>query len=118
MPQCPDCGRRLERVHRNRAQKLLFSEIVRCHHCGRRISRFHGPLTTTAQFVSSPYTRCIQCGTHNVRRLTKRDRIDWLSKHPLSWLFRLTGAPLNKCDRCRLQYYDWRWVRPLQQPIE
>ena len=33
---------------------------------------------------------------------------DWMSKHPLSWMFRLLGAPLNKCPSCRLQYYDWR----------
>ena len=112
MPQCPDCGRHLERIHRNAVQKLVYSERFRCKKCGRRVSRLHGPLAATAEFVFSGHTRCIQCGTRRVHRLGKRDRIDWLSKHPLSWLFRLTGAPLNKCDACRLQYYDWRSVRP------
>ena len=63
---------------------------------------------TFIEFVFSRHTHCIRCGTARVRRQVKRDRVDWVSKHPFRLLFRLTGAPCNKCDACRLQYYDWR----------
>lgn len=42
-----------------------------------------------------------------IHRVAKRDRVDDLSQHPLSWLLGVSGAPLNKCPACRLQYYDW-----------
>ena len=40
--------------------------------------------------------------------MTKRDRIDSLSRHPLSMIQRVLLAPLYRCKNCRLQYYDWR----------
>lgn len=90
----------------------MYSEFRLCRHCGRRLKRPRISLGATGNFIFSRHTRCIQCGTHNVYRLAKRDRIDWMSKNPVSWLFRLIGAPLVKCPACRLQFYDWRSVKP------
>jgi hypothetical protein len=64
------------------------------------------------EFIFSAYTRCPRCATYRVQRQPRLDRIDWVSNHPLSWCFGLTFAPRNKCHRCRLQYYDWRPIRP------
>jgi hypothetical protein len=67
-----------------------------------------------AAFLFSRYSHCIQCGSARVHRLTKRDRVDSMSHHPFSVLQHITGAPVNKCIACRLQYHDWR--RPQPQP--
>lgn len=65
-----------------------------------------------ARFLLARHTHCIQCGTAKVRRLSRRDRIDRMSRHPLSLVFRLTGAPIVYCGGCRLQYRDWRMPEP------
>jgi hypothetical protein len=73
----------------------------------------HAPVEARLTFLFSRRTHCIRCGTADVHRLSKRDRIDSVSNSLASWLMRLSGAPLNKCPSCRLQYYDWR--RPEQK---
>ena len=65
-------------------------------------------------FYLSRYTSCIRCGNVDVRRVATLDLVDSRSKHIWSLLFRLAGAPLNKCDACRLQYYDWRVPRRIK----
>ena len=57
-------------------------------------------------------SHCIRCGSSRVHRLTKRDRVDAMSRHVFSLIQLLTFAPLNKCVACRLQYYDWRPPNP------
>ena len=108
MPDCPTCGTHLHRTHRNVFQKLVYSDTFTCVKCQRRYRRHYPDADAFIEFVFSRHTHCIRCGTARVRRQLKRDRIDWVSRHPFSLLFRLTGAPCNKCDACRLQYYDWR----------
>jgi predicted RNA-binding Zn-ribbon protein involved in translation (DUF1610 family) len=110
MRQCPSCGGHLTRKHRASVEKVLYSDVFRCPNCDYRLKRLHPSLDSNLSFVFSRHTHCVNCGSDNVHRLQKRDRIDSMSKHPLSLLFRLTGAPLNKCPSCRLQYYDWRPV--------
>ena len=102
----------MTRTHRTRVQKLLYSDVFRCTKCGRRLNRKHIRRSVMLIFAFSRYSHCIRCGTPNVVRLSKRDRVDSVSRHPASLLFGLTGAPLNKCPHCRLQYRDWR--RPWQ----
>jgi hypothetical protein len=53
-----------------------------------------------------------------VRRQRKHDRIDTVSNHPLSRLMQITGAPLNRCFACRVQYYDWRPLAPAQALLD
>lgn len=113
--ECPDCGKHMTRTHRTPVQKLLYSDIFRCTKCGRRRNLLHMVRGALVTFTFSRYTHCIRCGTSNVHRLVKRDRVDSMSRHPLSLLFALTGAPLNKCPGCRLQYRDWR--RRDRQPV-
>ena len=96
------------RTHRTVLQKLVYSDIFRCTKCGRRVSLVRSAQSVTLTFLLSRQSHCIRCGTTNVQRLKKRDRIDSVSHHPVSLLLALTGAPFNRCTRCRLQYHDWR----------
>lgn len=117
MPQCPKCGGHLVRTHRRRFQKIAYTAVFRCRKCDYQVGKFHPWLIANYRFLFSRYTRCIRCGTEQVYRASKRDRVDYVSSHPLSMLLHLTGAPLNKCPGCRLQYYDWRRPR-LTAPAE
>jgi hypothetical protein len=100
------------RTRRTRLQKLVYSGTFGCTLCEHRVKYLHPFIDYTLTFVFSRHTRCIRCGTPNVIRLAKRDRIDSMSKSLASLLQRLTGAPLVKCPGCRLQYYDWRAPAP------
>jgi hypothetical protein len=62
------------------------------------------------KFVFSLHTRCVRCTNVDIRN--KRDYVDPLTKSPLGLIQRLLHAPIKHCNRCRLQYYDWRPVRP------
>lgn len=112
MPQCPKCGGYLVRIHRGTFRKIAYSALFRCRQCGFRTGKFHSWLSSNYRFMFSRYTRCVRCSTYNVHRGSKRDRIDGVSRHPLSLLQHILGAPLNKCPACRLQYYDWRRPQP------
>jgi hypothetical protein len=96
------------RTHRGFVQKPLYWAVFRCDKCDYREKLVRPALRVKIGFIFSLHTHCIRCGTGHVHRLPKRDRIDSMSNHFASWLLRLTGAPLNKCPACRLQYYDWR----------
>ena len=111
MPDCPHCGRHLNRRHRTLLEKLVFADVLVCQKCQRPYRLGYLSTQTLRDFVFSRQTHCVKCGSDGVRRLVRRDPIDSVSKHPLSLLFRLTGAPRNKCDACRLQDFDWRPVR-------
>jgi hypothetical protein len=100
------------RTHRTRLQRLVYSDVFRCSKCGQRSRRVHTSLAATLTFFFSRHTHCIRCGTERVHRMQKRDRIDSVSKNLASRLLHLSGAPLNKCIGCRLQYYDWRTPEP------
>jgi hypothetical protein len=112
MPECPKCGGYLVRIHRGLFRKVAYSALFRCRRCGLRTGKFHSWLSSNFQFVFSRHTRCVRCVTYDVRRGSRRDRIDGVSGHPFSLLQHILGAPLNKCPACRLQYYDWRRPRP------
>ena len=112
MAECANCGKHLTRTHRTLVQKLLYADIFRCTKCNRRVYRSHWGPSMTLAFALSPHSHCIRCGTTDVRRLKKRDRVDSVSRHPVSVLLALTGAPFNRCAGCRLQYHDWRRPDP------
>jgi hypothetical protein len=121
MPECRECGAALRRTHRTALQKVIFRETFKCPRCLRRDKLLYlileGPsrwFQSARSFYLSRYTSCIRCGNVDVRRVAKLDLVGSQSKHVWSLLFRLAGAPLNKCDACRLQYYDWRVPRRIK----
>ena len=116
MAQCPKCGRHLTRAHRKSFEKLVYTDIFRCASCGYRLGSQRPFLLATVKFVFSRQTHCIRCGTSHVQRSSKRDRIDSVSRNLLSRILYLSGAPVNKCIACRLQYYDWRKPSPDSDP--
>ena len=83
-----------------------------CPKCGYLVRDWRIPLESTGTYLFSRYSRCIQCGSFRVRRLSGRDRIDGRSGNLLSLLLSLTFAPFYHCNSCRLQYHDWRPVHP------
>lgn len=112
MPDCPNCGTHLNRLHRNVLEKLVYVDTFLCIKCHRRYRRRYPRVDAFIQIVFSRHTHCIRCGRAHVRRQRTRDRVDSLSRHPYSTLCRLTAAPRYKCDNCRLQYHDWRPLVP------
>ena len=118
MPACPSCTRSLTRSHRRLLERVIYAETYQCAKCGRRAARLYPGLAVLLTFVFSRYTHCIQCGSKRVQRTSMRHHVEAPSRHPVSRLLGLTGAPLNKCPRCRLQYCDWRTPRPIspEQP--
>ena len=113
MPDCSTCGKRLRRVHRTALEKLWYSAAYNCPQCVRRDRVPHEVVVAPLGFFFSRHTRCPQCGTPNIHRENKPDRIDSVSNHPVSLIQQLSGAPLYHCRACRLQYYDWRLPRPI-----
>ncbi len=109
---CPRCGAPLERTPRSVVGRALFRRVQLCRKCGYQLREWRVPLEATLTFILSRYSRCIQCGSYKVRRLNGRDEIDRVSVHPFSMLIALTLAPFYHCNPCRLQYHDWRTVRP------
>jgi len=47
-----------------------------------------------------------------VQRLKQRDKVDGFSHDPLVRVQAVTGAPVNRCSPCRLQFVDWRKPHP------
>ncbi len=108
MIKCPKCGGSLVRIHRGRIEKILFAEKHRCRECKLRVRTPWAFLEPSEWFVSSRHTKCIRCGSLSIQLLEKRDRVDPMSRHPLSRLLRILGGRVYFCGPCRLQYYDWR----------
>jgi hypothetical protein len=112
MARCTSCGGPLRQVHRRFYERLMYSGVYTCRDCDSRVRRVRGWSFSTLRFLCSRYTNCIRCSSDQVHRMRKKDRIDTVSKHPISRLLQLFGAPRNKCPLCRLQYHDLRRVRP------
>jgi hypothetical protein len=96
------------RVHRSALERLLFADVFRCRDCGRRNRRLHARTAVRLRYLFSLHTHCPRCGTADVIRRKRRDKVETMSAGLLSRLARLTGAPVRFCGACRLQYYDWR----------
>jgi hypothetical protein len=107
MPTCPHCGKRLLRVRRTLFEKLLHSDMYACSGCRKRV----GALRPSLIFLLSKHARCILCGSSEVARLAKADKVDSFTTDVLGLAQRLVGAPVCRCSPCRVQFYDWRRVR-------
>lgn len=119
MTKCIYCGGHVKRVHRGYFERWFASDAYVCHRCKRRSHRYHHWWFSTYRFIFSRYSVCLRCGTYRVRRLAKRDRVDSLSKHPLSLIQQMFVAPRNKCPNCRLQFHDLRPLAPeVREPAD
>jgi len=107
MPTCPHCGKRLLRVRRTLFEKLLHSDIYVCSGCRKRV----GARRPSVVFLFSKHARCIQCGSSEVARLAKPDKVDSFTTNALGLAQRLVGAPVCRCSPCRVQFYDWRRIK-------
>jgi len=114
MVRCPKCGAGMERSRRRGMERAMYAAKFKCGACDTRVSETRPYLKANVTFMFSRYTHCIKCGAIDVQRRTTEDRIDPFTKHPLSRLLFLTGAPIYRCATCRVQYYDWRGKEPQQ----
>lgn len=105
----------MRQSHRTLIERLAYQRVYRCPSCSLRLARPRLWLTALTRprlpFLLTLHTRCVKCGNPRVRRLNRRDRVDSTSMHPISAALHYLGAPLIRCDRCRIQYYDWRPIR-------
>lgn len=115
IPGCPTCTFPLERQHRSIVGRLVFRRLWVCRACGRFFPEYRKPFERTCAYLLSRHTRCLSCGSARVRRLTTRDRIDRMSRHPFSLLSAITGGSIYHCNVCRFQYHDWRSPDPAAQ---
>jgi hypothetical protein len=60
----------------------------------------------------SPYVTCPECAKAGVKKLTRQDGIDRVSRAPWSTVQRFLGGRLYHCLHCRLQFYDCRKQAP------
>jgi uncharacterized Zn finger protein len=111
MPGCHVCGGALHRKKRNFAQRLVYRALYRCDNCGVRVSQPRSFFT-----LFRPYTECPRCGNHDLSRLAQKDRIDRTSPNPLRRILKLLGCPLYHCTFCRMQFRDWRRLKPDARP--
>ena len=117
MPLCVVCRDQLYRISRSRLQKIFYSGVFKCSHCGIRLALYHTfwqRQVTAARFLLSWHSRCVRCSTYDVHGMEKRDKLDPFTRNPLGLWQALLLAPLKKCGHCRLQYFDWR---PLKPPV-
>ena len=100
----------MHRSQRTLTERVVFAQVYRCPSCKRRFRRPHEwirvPVASVA-WLFALHSTCIRCGTTNVRRCA-RDRIDTKSRNVFSLIQKFTGAPLYRCEACRLIYNDWR----------
>lgn len=114
MVLCPACSRRMSRVHRSPVQKILYGDSFICPKCKTKRGRLRpalAELVSSLRFVFSKSSRCPKCESYGVYRLTERDRIDSMSSNPVALFQFLLRAPVHKCPKCRLRFYDWRKPR-------
>jgi DNA-directed RNA polymerase subunit RPC12/RpoP len=108
MQLCPQCGRRMHRKHRTSLEVLFATAVFRCSACGRTVKILRAIPGFDSSFVLSRYTRCANCGSARVRRLSRRRGLPLVTRHLVSQVLRLTGAPAYECSACHHQYFDWR----------
>ena len=114
MVRCPKCGAGMERSRRKGMERVVYAHKYRCGTCDTRVSETRPYLKANLTFMFSVHTHCIRCGAPDVQRRTTMDHIDPFTRHPISRLLFLTGAPVYRCATCRVQYYDWRGKEPEQ----
>jgi hypothetical protein len=85
--------------------------VFQCLQCRRKTKIPKHP----ALYLLSLHRNCPKCGTPQLERLRKRDKIDPLYLNPLSLVQGLFGARIYWCPFCRLQFYDIRPGWPVKR---
>jgi hypothetical protein len=109
--QCEWCGQGLVRVKRGRWERVAYSVVYQCPTCQRKTK-----IPKYPALYFSLRRCCPKCGTPQLERLRKRDKIDPLYLNPVSLVQVLLGASLWWCPFCRLQFYDIRPGWPVRRP--
>jgi len=101
--RCGQCGGKLRRVHRTLFERFQYLAVYECRDCDTE-----APVPRPSTYHLGPHCRCPRCGTLQLVRLKKRDRIDGMHHGFLNLVERLAGGRLIHCRLCRLQFYDRR----------
>ena len=70
-----------------------------------------------ASTPESRYATCPDCGTTQLKHLSKPDQVERTSRLPFNTIQKFFGGKLYLCRRCRLQFYDCR-KRSLEIPAQ
>jgi hypothetical protein len=109
--QCDWCVESVVRIRRRKWERLVYAAVLQCPKCKRKTKLPKYPTL----FLLSLHRSCPKCGTPQLDRLRKRDKIDPLYLNPLSLVQRLFGAHLYWCPFCRVQFYDLRPPWPVNR---
>ena len=109
---CYRCGNTLRRVQRTFLEKILYSGAYRCQDCDVRI---YDPNLLWIDLRK--YANCPSCGTAKITLRNSPDPIEKVYKSPYSFVKRILGSRLYRCQYCRLQFRDFRDIRkPSTEP--
>ena len=101
---CPVCSGAGKRRPRTFFERILNRAKIRCGSCGS--------IWYWRRILFQRYTRCPDCGTARLSKLSKYDQIDRKNKSFLRRSLAIFGAPIYHCTFCRLQFRDCRHLDP------
>jgi len=107
MRKCKQCNEILARSHRRFWEKPVYSVVFECRECESRV----GAKRNFFHYFGG-YAKCPRCGSEEIAKRSKRDRIDRMIRTPISVFQSLTGGSLYHCFFCRIQFYDLRRRNP------
>jgi hypothetical protein len=84
-------------------EKPIYSVIFTCRGCESRV----GAKRNFFDYFGG-HAKCPRCGTEDLKKRSKPDKIDKLIKTPISMLQSFAGGYLYHCGFCRIQFYDRR----------
>jgi hypothetical protein len=108
MLTCPDCGAVGKRRPRTFFERIVNRAKLKCGNCNT-VWYWH-------RVLFQRYTRCPDCGTSRLSKLSKYDQIDRKTKSFLRRSMVIFGAPIYHCTFCRLQFRDYRHLDPNRPP--
>ena len=102
---CRGCGSpQLYRRPRSLFDRLRVRAIYKCKDC----AAYTGVHYWATWHWCSLTAQCPKCGNPDLKHLTRRDKIDPVTRLLISRIQGLFGAPILYCHYCRLQFYDFR----------
>ncbi|SRR5258708_40236246 len=101
---CGQCGDKLYKVRRKWWQRIFYKSAYRCRECGVREDHKKRWFRMTISRTCC----CPWCGRTELKRLRKMDSVENFKTGFFRTVQKWFGAPLYYCDRCRLQFHDFR----------
>ncbi len=103
--RCISCFGKCTRVRRTLFERWKYAKAYQCNDCGQRLC-LRGDAGDQHRGDRRSASACPSChGSKQVTRSRGVDKIDALASFPPPFLWKLLGATLFHCHRCRLQYY-------------